>query len=228
MIQLLIIKRRDLMATYSYTRVSTKLTQTTENQDKLIADAGFAIDKVFADVGVSGSTPAFERPAFKEMLSVLKENDQVVCIMIDRLGRTASDVLQTVEYFKEHKIKLRVLQLDMIDLTSSMGKLVLTMLAAVAEMERNLTIERVTAGLARTKAQGTILGRQMQHSPDKIKVILADLQAGVPRMDVAFRHQVSEKSVSTYKKQYACAEAFQRLEAKWEKLQKQISMKGSV
>ena len=191
------------MATYSYTRVSTTgKGQTTDNQDKLIADAGFAIDKVFADVGVSGSIPAFERPAFKEMLSVLKESDQVVCIMIDRLGRTASDVLQTVEYFKAHKIKLRVLQLDMIDLTSSMGKLVLTMLAAVAEMERNLISERTVAGLSRTKAQGTCLGAKFKLPPESLQQAHKWMSEKVKHEDIAHRLNIGVATLYNLKREF--------------------------
>ncbi len=214
------------MATYSYTRVSTLKGQTTDNQDKLIADAGFKIDKQFSDVGVSGTVEAGQRPAFKEMLSILKPSDCVVTISIDRMGRSAIDILNTVELFKSMGVKLRVLQLDSVDLCSPIGKMLLTMLSAVAELERNMIAERVVAGLNRTREQGTIVGRQMQHSPDKIKAILADLQAGVSRMNVAHRHGISEKTVSTYKKQYSCAEAFKQLEVKWEQLQRQISAKA--
>ena len=213
------------MATYSYTRVSTiGKGQTTDNQDKLIADAGFAIDKVFADVGVSGSTPAFDRPAFKEMLSVLKESDQVVCIMIDRLGRTASDVLQTVEYFKANKIKLRVLQLDMIDLTSSMGKLVLTMLAAVAEMERNLISERTVAGLKRTAAQGTCLGAKFKVSPESLQQAHKWVSEKVPHIDIANRVGVSPATLSNLKRDWmGSSEKMQEYKQRYEAQQLQSS-----
>lgn len=213
------------MATYSYTRVSTTgKGQTTDNQDKLIADAGFAIDKVFADVGVSGSTPAFERPAFKEMLSVLKESDQVVCIMIDRLGRTASDVLQTVEYFKANKIKLRVLQLDMIDLTSSMGKLVLTMLAAVAEMERNLISERTVAGLKRTAAQGTVLGAKLKVHPSKLDEARQWLAEAQPNETVAHRLGVSIATLYNLKRQWmGSVEKMQEYKQRYEAQQIQLT-----
>ena len=212
------------MTTYSYTRVSTKLNQTTSNQDKLIADAGFTVDRVFADVGVSGSIPAFERPAFKEMVEVLKEGDQVVCIMIDRLGRTASDVLQTVEYFKQHNIKLRVLQLDMIDLTtSSMGKLVLTMLAAVAEMERNLTIERVVAGLNRTKAEGTILGKPPKTTPEQLKSIVREIWSGKALNELAEAYSVSTRTLGRYKKQYTTEASLKEYEEVYFKRLQQIA-----
>lgn len=212
------------MATYSYTRVSTTgKGQTTDNQDKLIADAGFAIDRVFADVGVSGSIPAFERPAFKEMLSVLKETDQVVCIMIDRLGRTASDVLQTVEYFKANKIKLRVLQLDMIDLTSSMGKLVLTMLAAVAEMERNLISERTVAGLKRTAAQGTCLGAKFKLPPESLQQAHKWMTEGVKNEDIAHRLNIGVATLYNLKREFmGSVEKMQEYKQRYEAQQLQI------
>ena len=213
------------MATYSYTRVSTTgKGQTTDNQDKLIADAGFAIDKVFADVGVSGSIPAFERPAFKEMLSVLKESDQVVCIMIDRLGRTASDVLQTVEYFKAHKIKLRVLQLDMIDLTSSMGKLVLTMLAAVAEMERNLISERTVAGLKRTQAQGTCLGAKFKLPPESLQQAHKWMAENVKHQDIAHRLNIGVATLYNLKRDWMSSnEKMQEYKQRYEAQQMQFA-----
>ena len=212
------------MATYSYTRVSTTgKGQTTDNQDKLIADAGFAIDRVFADVGVSGSVPAFERPAFKEMLSVLKETDQVVCIMIDRLGRTASDVLQTVEYFKSNKIKLRVLQLDMIDLTSSMGKLVLTMLAAVAEMERNLISERTVAGLKRTASQGTCLGAKFKLPPESLQQAHKWMAENVKHQDIAHRLNIGVATLYNLKREFMGSnEKMQEYKQRYEAQQIQI------
>lgn len=191
------------MAIYSYTRVSTSgKGQTTDNQDKLIEDAGFKIDESFSDTGVSGTIPALERPAFKRMMNVLKPLDTCVVVMVDRLGRTASDVLQTVEWFKANNIKLRVIQLDAVDLTSSMGKLVLTMLAAVAEMERNLTVERVKAGLERTKAAGTVLGKPLVHMPSMVATMFNQLNSGVKTADVAHRFGVSERQLYRLKKEY--------------------------
>ena len=78
---------------------------------------------------------------------------------LDRLGRDAIDVLQTVKHLAERGIKVVVLQLGNANLTAPAGKLLLSMLAAVAEMERDLLIERTQAGLARAKTEGITLGR---------------------------------------------------------------------
>lgn len=193
------------MAIYSYTRVSTLKDQTTVNQDILIKASGFAVDKSFSDTGVSGSIAAFDRPAFKELLNTAVEGDTVVCTKIDRLGRTASDVLQTVEYFKTRKIKLRILQLDAVDLTSSMGKLVLTMLAAVAEMERNLTSERTKDGLQRTKEEGTILGKPLKYNPEQMYNMWQD-SLKMKMLDVSNKYNVSLRQLTRYRSSWFSAE----------------------
>lgn len=158
------------MATYGYIRVSTDgKCQTTDNQRKLITDAGFAVDRFFSEDGVSGSKKAMCRPAFSKMMEIVQGGDTIIVTMVDRLGRSASDILNVVEEFKSRGIKLRVMQFDGMDITSSMGKMVLTCMAAMAELERNILIERTVAGLERTKAQGTKLGPPLTIPPATLR-----------------------------------------------------------
>lgn len=155
------------MTVFAYMRVSTdNKGQTTDNQKKLIVDAGFTVNEFISEDGVSGSKKAFERPAFKDMMTRAKQGDTVIVTAVDRLGRNTSDVLNVVEEFKRLGIRLRVTMLDGVDLTSSTGKLLVTMMAALAEMEKNLLIERTKAGLERTKAAGTKLGRSLSIAPE--------------------------------------------------------------
>src|SRR5687768_5167604 len=68
-----------VMATYGYLRVSTEgKGQTTDNQHKQIADAGFAVEQYFSEDGVSGSIKAFSRPAFSKMLKQAKDGDTII------------------------------------------------------------------------------------------------------------------------------------------------------
>lgn len=158
------------MAIYGYIRVSTEgKGQTTDNQKKLICDAGFAVTEFFSEDGVSGSIKATERPAFSRMLSKLSEGDTIIVTMVDRLGRSASDILNVVEDLKARGVKLRVMQFDGIDITSPTGKMILTCMAAMAELERNILIERTVAGLERTKAQGTKLGAPLTIKPEDLR-----------------------------------------------------------
>lgn len=155
------------MTVYGYIRVSTSnKKQTTENQKKEIIDSGYAVTQFFSEDGVSGSIPQMERPSFLEMMSILKEGDTCVVSKIDRLGRDATDIMNTIDGFKQKGIKIAVLQFGGLDMGSTAGKFLKSILAAVAEMERDLVIERIHSGLARTKAQGTILGRPLKLEPE--------------------------------------------------------------
>lgn len=161
------------MSVYAYLRVS-KETSTTANQKKLLQSCDFNIDEYVVEGAVSGSIPAGERPEFARLLKILKKGDTVIVTMLDRIGRNTIDVLTTVQRFQKLGVRFRALQLDSIDLTSTMGKLLLSMLASMAELERDLIIERTKAGLARTKEAGTILGAPMKISPETLKAMLTD------------------------------------------------------
>jgi putative DNA-invertase from lambdoid prophage Rac len=139
---------------FGYGRVSTN-TQSTENQRVELAQAGYLIPDEFwfSDQGVSGKTCATQRPQFGILLSKIRSGETLVVSKLDRLGRDAVDVMQTIRLLGERSVKVIVLQLGSTDLTSPAGKLLLTMLAAVAEMERDLLVERTQAGLQRAKAQ---------------------------------------------------------------------------
>lgn len=154
------------MATFSYGRVSTK-DQTTANQKQEIETAGYKVDYWYADEGVSGKVSAKQRPQFAALLGQIREGETLVVTKLDRLGRDAIDVLATIEHLKQRKIEVIVLQLGKLDLTSPAGKLMLTMLAAVSEMERDLLIERTHAGLERAKAEGKTLGRKSKTTPEQ-------------------------------------------------------------
>lgn len=176
------------MTVFAYLRVSLD-SLTTENQRSAITDAGFAVDEWVSEDGVSGATKALERPAFAAMMKQAKAGDVCICTMVDRLGRSASDVLHTVEEFKRLGIKLRVMQFDGIDVTSSMGKLVLTVMAACAELERNLLIERTTRAMKRIKDEGVIkLGPPLQITPEQMEQVFADKATGMTLGQMSTKH----------------------------------------
>ena len=160
------------MSVFAYGRVSTTL-QSTENQRLEITNAGFLIDYWFADDGVSGKVCARQRPQFARLLDKIRDGETLVVSKLDRLGRDAVDVLQTVQSLADRNIKIIVLQLGNTDLSSPTGRLLLTMLAAVASMERDLLIERTQAGLMRAKAEGKKLGRPSKTTQEqKAEIVL--------------------------------------------------------
>ena len=153
------------MAVFGYGRVSTA-DQTTDNQRLEIERAGYMVEYWFADT-VSGKAHAAQRKQFGAMLGKLRKGDILVVSKLDRLGRDAPDVLVTIKTLGSLGVEVVVLQLGKLDLTSPAGKLMLTMLAAVAEMERDLIVERTQAGLARAKAEGKTLGRPSKTTPEQ-------------------------------------------------------------
>lgn len=144
------------MNVIAYLRVSTD-EQTTENQRRAI-EARYSVSKWFVEQGVSGAIPALQRPALSKLLSYVRENDLVVVVAIDRLGRDTIDVLTTVEALKSKDVSIISMR-EGFDLSTPAGKLMLTMLAAVAEIERANLKARQMAGIERAKAEGKALGR---------------------------------------------------------------------
>lgn len=184
------------MHTFVYARVSTS-GQTTDNQTLEIEGAGYVADTAYADT-ISGKVPAADRPEFRAMLDTIgrtKKPKRLIVTKLDRLGRDAVDILGTVRTLEEMGCSVRVLQLGDLDLTSSAGKLVLSTLAAVAEMERDILIERTNAGLARAKKEGKKLGRPKTTDQEAEAAIREKLAQGVSISQVAREHGVSRATV---------------------------------
>jgi len=184
------------MAIFGYGRVSTGQ-QTTENQRLELEQAGYLIQPEFwfADEGISGKVSASQRPAFIKLKEQIRSGETLVVSKLDRLGRDAIDVLQTVKELGTKGVKVIVHQLGNTDLTSPAGKLLLMMLSAVAEMERDLLVERTQAGLARAKAEGKILGRPPKTNDIQRSEIISKLQSGESVSAVAREYCVSRASI---------------------------------
>lgn len=146
-----------MSAIVAYTRVSTD-DQTCENQRRTIAER-YKVDKWFSDDGVSGTVAATRRAGLSALLGYVRDSDIVVVAAIDRLGRNTLDVLNTVEALKETGASVISMR-EGFDLATPAGKLMLTMLAAVAELERENLKARQLAGLERARAEGKHLGRK--------------------------------------------------------------------
>lgn len=145
--------------TFLYARVSTT-DQTTANQVLEVRSAGFDVQpqRVVQET-ISGSTCAAERPGFMKLLERMESTDVLIVTKLDRLGRNAMDVRSTVERLDAMGVRVHCLALGGVDLTSAAGKMTMQVLAAVAEFERDLLIERTHAGLERAKVEGKTLGR---------------------------------------------------------------------
>lgn len=180
---------------FAYARVST-VSQLTENQREQIKQAGYTIEKRrYVEEQISGSVPALQRPGFASLLDRMEEGDTLVVTKLDRLGRDAIDVQQTVKLFKARGVRLVVLQLGNLDLTSSAGKLMVGMLSAIADFERDLIVERTQAGLARAKTEGKRLGRPTKTTAGERAKIREALGAGRTVSEVAREYGISRALV---------------------------------
>jgi putative DNA-invertase from lambdoid prophage Rac len=180
---------------FAYARVST-VDQLTENQREQIAQAGYSIPpRRFVEEKVSGSVPAMQRQGFVKLMDKLVEGDTLIVTKLDRIGRDSIDVQQTVRLFADRGIRLIVLQLGNLDLTSSAGDLMVKVLAAVADFERSLIVERTQAGQARARAEGKHMGRPSKTSEEQKATIRQQLDQGASVSQVARDYGISRASV---------------------------------
>ncbi|MFL9998185.1 recombinase family protein [Paraburkholderia sediminicola] len=165
--------------TFLYARVST-VDQDTANQVLEAKGAGFDIPKsrVIAET-VSGTVAAMERAGFRALVEhKLDAGDTLVVTKLDRLGRNTTDVLGTVERLSAMGVRLHCLAIPGTDLTSAAGRLTITVLAAVAQFERDLLVERTHAGLAKARSEGRVGGRPDALTDAQKAEIRAALAAG--------------------------------------------------
>lgn len=180
---------------FAYCRVSTA-EQTYENQILEIQAAGFRLEprRIIAET-VSGSTPAMERKGFRKLIDKLDWDDVLIVTKLDRLGRNAMDVRATVEKLTEMCVRVHCLALGGVDLTSAAGKMTMSVIAAVAEFERDLLVERTHAGLSRAKAQGKKLGRPSSLTSEQVAAIRDRRDDGASLAALAKQYGVSRSAI---------------------------------
>jgi putative DNA-invertase from lambdoid prophage Rac len=180
---------------FAYCRVSTA-GQTTENQVREIEAAGFAVEphRIVTET-VSGSSVLEQRPAFQQLLDRMERGDVLVVTKLDRLGRNAIDVASTVEKLAARGIRVHCLALGGVDLTSPAGRMTMGVLTNVAQFERDLIIERTQSGLARAKAEGTILGRPASLDDEQRATVREALAGGMSVSEAARQFGTSRQTV---------------------------------
>ena len=151
------------MATFGYARVSTGEQSLDRQNDELTAAGA---EMVYEEVG-SGKKGAV-RPQWDELLRSLRQGDTLVVTELSRLGRSTSQLSQLADDLSDRGISLKILNLG-IDTGTPSGKLVYSIIAAVAEMERDLLIERTNSGLAASRSRGRKGGRKREFSPAAVR-----------------------------------------------------------
>jgi DNA invertase Pin-like site-specific DNA recombinase len=167
-----------------YARVSTQ-DQNLDLQADALIKAG--CQKVFDDK-ISGSRA--QRPGLTKALEVLREGDTLVVWKLDRLGRSVKNLVDLVGELHKQGIQFKSLT-DAIDTGTPSGRFFFHVMASLAEMERELTVERTRAGLEIARQSGRLGGRKRQMTDSKIESAKQLLANGVPPREVATNLGVS-------------------------------------
>lgn len=149
------------MAILGYARVSTSH-QTLDQQHDALNAAG--VERVFTDK-MSGARD--DRPGLAALLDYAREGDTIVVVALDRLGRSLSGVIKTIETLTERGIMLRSLR-EGIDYSTATGRMVAGIFASLAEYERELINERAAAAREAARSRGKQTGRPRALSADQV------------------------------------------------------------
>ena len=194
------VKRHKRVALY--VRVSTDH-QSVRNQEielQAVAERhGWTVVTVFKDQGISGAKGRDKRPGLDKLLQAVarKEFDMVAAWSVDRLGRSLIDLVGMLQEFHAKHVDLYLHQQG-IDTTTPSGKAMFQMMGVFAEFERSMIHERVMAGLARARAEGTQLGRpaKVAGNAAKVQTIRAARAAGKSIRAIAREQGVGIGTVS--------------------------------
>lgn len=171
-----------------YARVSTlEQGNSLDNQRDQLKAAG--CDKVFAEQ----ASAVKERPELDKALDYLREGDSLVVARLDRLARSVAHLMQIKDYLDQKGANLVILNLS-IDTGTATGKLMFSVVGAVAEFERELLLERQREGIARAKAAGKYKGRKptAREKADDVKRLH---DQGVGPTDISRELGISRASV---------------------------------
>jgi DNA invertase Pin-like site-specific DNA recombinase len=161
-----------------YARVSTQ-DQNLELQIEALNKSG--CQKIYDDK-ISGSQK--NRPGLDKAIEMLRSGDTLVVWKLDRLGRSVKNLVTLVNDLEKEGIHFKSLT-DSIDTSTPSGRFFFHVMASLAEMERDLTIERTRAGLETAKNLGRVGGRKRKMTDSKIASAKQLLANGVPPKDVA-------------------------------------------
>lgn len=178
-----------------YARVSTQ-DQHLDVQLKELEKRG--VDKVFSEKASGRDTK--HRTEFNKMMEQLRNGDTVVVYKLDRLGRNFRQLVELMEKFNEMEVTFVSIQ-DGIDTSTTTGKFMFNILASVAEMERDLILERTSKGREIARARGKVGGRPNKKSSSQVERILEDYNnKNLSVNEICELHEISRGTLFRYVK----------------------------
>ncbi|EJX16530.1 MULTISPECIES: recombinase family protein [Staphylococcus] len=176
-----------------YARVSTGLQNLNLQEDRLNA---YGCEKIFSD-HISGSKS--KRPGLDKAIEFARSGDTIVAWRLDRLGRNMEDLITLVNELNERGVSFHSLEENItMDKSSSTGQLLFHLFAAFAEFERNLILERSSAGRIAARARGRYGGRPEKLSNQDLNLLKTLYDNGTPIKTIAEQWQVSRTTIYRY------------------------------
>lgn len=173
------------MANVGYARVST-----TGQDLRAQLEALSSCDKLFHEKASASTT---DRPELQNLLGYVREGDMVIVTKLDRIARNTSDLLNIIALLEDKKVAFRALNINL-NTSTPTGRLMLAMLAAIAQFERELLLERQKEGIAIAKREGKYTGRKAT-AKAKSKEVLSLLANGLTKQAVADKLNIGVASV---------------------------------
>lgn len=177
------------MRLFGYARVSTSQ-QSLDIQIKALKDAGVKANRIFTDKASGSST---DREGLDLLRMKVEEGDVILVKKLDRLGRDTADMIQLIKEFDAQGVAIRFMD-DGISTDGEMGKMVITILSAVAQAERQRILERTNEGRQEAKLKGIKFGRKRSVDRD---AVLELHQKGIGATNIS--HQLSIARSTVYK-----------------------------
>lgn len=176
-----------------YARVSTGLQNLNLQEDRLNA---YGCEKIFSD-HISGSKS--KRPGLDKAIEFARSGDTIVVWRLDRLGRNMEELITLVNELNERGVSFHSLEENItMDKSSSTGQLLFHLFAAFAEFERNLILERSSAGRIAARARGRYGGRPEKLSNQDLNLLKTLYDNGTPIKTIAEQWQVSRTTIYRY------------------------------
>lgn len=174
---------------FAYARVSTKEQNLSLQLDALNAEN--CDDSISEKI----SSRHKQRPEWEGLLRKLRSGDTVIVYKLDRIARSTTELLRIVEDFQNRDIALKSLQEPWADTTSSVGKLIITVMAGIAEFERELIRQRSHDGRRAAKRRGVKFGRPAKLSSPQIRLIQEARKNGSSVGELSTAFSVSKDTI---------------------------------
>ncbi|HEP0304260.1 TPA: recombinase family protein [Providencia rettgeri] len=175
------------MRLFGYARVSTSQ-QSLELQIRALQEAGVKSSRIFTDK-VSGSST--DRAGLDLLRLKVEEGDMILVTRLDRLGRDTADMIQLIKEFDDLHVVVRFIN-DGISTEGEMGKMVVTILSAVAQAERRRILERTNEGRQEAKQKGVRFGRKRSIDRSRVQSLH---QSGTGATEIARQLNIARSTV---------------------------------